>query len=587
MNNQKIPLSGDQRAQRSGNLITLILWRYRFGRGLAAAGLGILLSLAFAPGEMSWVAWVGLVPFMALAFNPHHSAGWLGYAFGLGHFTTSFYWLKEVFLPGPLLLASVCAIFPAFWASLSKALLDNLTHTQNDDLLPRHDPARPVNTGITVAWKLPLIIWMFAFIWIATEWVRGWFCTGFPWNQIGVSQWQNLGLISSASVTGVAGIGFLIVTVNAAIYFVIRRFDRSYAAEKDHSAIIPLLTIIVTFIPFFMMRQVYRIAEPDDSMAIAAVQGNLPQSRVWSAQQLHEALAVYPGLTRTLVSASSPELILWPETAIPASITADPVIRLLIKKMIQEVNIPLLAGTIDYRYPVDTATIHSDISPLTANSVSFNSAVLFDDQGEVGEIYDKIHLVPFGEYTPFEEYLPWLTDWIGMGRSLTAGKAFTIMPLKQARIGVNICYEDVFPEISYNLVRHGANLLVVITNDAWFGETSGSRQHLAHSVFRAVENRRPLLRNGNNSDTCLIMPDGEVRDLLYDEDIGNRFVRDSHVYQVPLYPKLPTTFFTRYGNWFAECSALITLMIMAWCCYRYLDRKRRLFQLINQRDSGL
>jgi apolipoprotein N-acyltransferase len=196
--------------------------------------------------------------------------------------------------------------------------------------------------------------------------------------------------------------------------------------------------------------------------------------------------------------------------------------------------------------------------------------------------------VPFGEFTPFERLFPWLTDIIGMGRSLTAGREFTVFELPRgARAGVNICYEDIFPEISRQFVRRGANVLMTLTNDAWYAESAGSRQHLIHAVFRATENRRPLLRAGNNSDTCLILPDGRIVGLLYDLDTGSRFVRAARCYDVPVWQKQELTFYTRYGDVFAYGCALAMLLTWVFLAQRCLiEKRRRLLAITGSEAAG-
>jgi apolipoprotein N-acyltransferase len=267
--------------------------------------------------------------------------------------------------------------------------------------------------------------------------------------------------------------------------------------------------------------------------------------------------------------------VLWPETAIPASLLYQPECRAALPPMFAETQTPLLAGSLDFR-----------LAPPRSKdeALPVNSALLFDRNGVARAHYDKMHLVPFGEYVPFERYLPWLVDWIGMGRALLPGREYTIFPFgEHARFGVNICYEDIFPEISANFVRRGANLLVTLTNDAWFGETSGSRQHLSHSVIRAVENARPMIRNGNNSDSGLILPDGRLVDMLVEGD--NAFVRAARTYNVPLWEDLPITFYTRYGDWFAYSATLASVLALLGCVYRILAARKQLHSLIVGRDT--
>jgi apolipoprotein N-acyltransferase len=160
-------------------------------------------------------------------------------------------------------------------------------------------------------------------------------------------------------------------------------------------------------------------------------------------------------------------------------------------------------------------------------------------------------------------------------RSLSTGKDYTIFTFKDARIGVNICYEDVFPEVSRGFALNGANALLTITNDAWYNKTSGSHQHMVHAVFRAVETGRPMLRNGNNSDTCLILPDGSVTDRLVAPD-GNPFFRGSKIYKLPLYNGQPNTFYVTNGNVFAWGLATISAAMLLYVAYRVLSARQRI-----------
>ena len=537
---------------------------------------GMILSAAFAPFEYSWLAWIGLIPIIHLTFLPNHRSWSLGYAFGFGHFVSTFAWLKEVFILAPLGLAAVCAIFPAFWLFLSKCLMKNLQISPTHDLLPKNDPSVNIDVEFS-AWKLSFLVFAISFIWCGMEWCRSWFLSGFPWNQLGISQWRNLFVLPLCRYTGVYGISFFIVLVNTIIYFSLYQWKIA-RVERKLSIIWIVPPTLLALISMWILQKPYENPSDHDTIKVAAIQGNIPQIRQWNSEQLDLALEVYTALTKQIVKDRKPDLVVWPETAIPASLIYNEQCLLELKNLFEEIKTPMIAGTISYRFP-------SDFDQSKEWPKTFNSALLFNESGEVINSYDKIHLVPFGEYIPFEEYLPWLVEWIGMGRSLTEGREYTVIPfLNDAMIGINICFEDIFPEISSRMVLSGANLLLVITNDAWFRESSGSRQHLAHTVFRAVENFRPVLRNGNNSDTCLILPNGEVVDLLYDSENRNRFVRNARVYQVPIWSNPPVTFYSRYGNCFAVVCFVVTVGCALWCFYRFLDRKKRLYALIRQDD---
>lgn len=565
-----------------GNQKQLVLRTPKIQRGLVAVVSGMVLSLAFAPAEWAFVAWVAIVPVLIVGLPQGRAAWRLGYLFGLGHFITTFAWLRDAFILGPLLLALVCALLPACWLKLAQLVCYNLRLTTDEDLKPQTDRQAVIKRR-TIRGQYVLLTLFLALSWCAFEWVRSWFFSGFPWNQLGVSQWQNEWLLPVTRVTGVYGISFLILASNAALYFLAMSWCCGRASLGAWSGYWrgwdmkgpcwqPLVLVVVLVgIAGFVGH--YEVPKRDSELRIATVQGNIPQIRTFTEAQLELAKGVYEEATLDLVSKEQPDLIIWPETALPATLRTY--MRAPMDRLLQAIKTPLLAGTIDYRELI--APTLDELPP------SFNSAMLYGRDGEVIDWYDKIHLVPFGEYVPFERYWPFLVKWIGMGRALTPGTEFTVMQFgADARLGVNICYEDVFPEISRGLVRRGANLLVVITNDAWFGESSGSRQHLAHSVMRAVETFRPLIRSGNNSDSCLILPTGEVRGLLYGTD--TRFVRATRVYDVPIWRELPMTTYTRCGNWLGHVAAIVTGLAVLWCLYRCLNRRKRLYELVQRSD---
>lgn len=569
-----MPLSVDidSTSSRPGNQVSQALRTSRLVRGFSAFLSGVLLSAAFPPLEWSWLAWIALVPLLVLGLSPCSSPWWIGYWYGLGHFLTTFAWLRKVFLPAPLALALACALFPALWLFLARLIHCNISVAEDDDLLPRTDPGLNPSTLLNGK-RQCLFLLLLAFMWCAFEWVRSWLLSGLPWNLLGVSQWRNSALLPLSRLTGVYGLSFLIVSGNIAFYFVAVRIADRMKGILGPRMTWPLVLFVGLVTVAVAMGRVYRISVPSDFVRVAAIQGNIPQSRFASASRLDFALEVYTKMTRRIVNLGKPDLVVWPETAIPESLRTHAPTAAAMVALFDEIRTPMIVGTIDYRY---SPRADSNEPPR-----GFNSALMYDGAGNVVDWYDKVRLVPFGEFVPLEQYFPWLTRWIGMGRSLSPGRAATVLTFDgDRRFGVCICYEDIFPEITRQHVFAGANILLAITNDAWFGETSGSRQHLAHSVFRAVESCRPMLRNGNNSDTCLILPDGKILAILYDAR-GGRFVRDARVYTVPVWQDLPVTFYTRHGNWFPVFGAVATLIAVLWCFFRYVSRKRRLYNLIH------
>jgi apolipoprotein N-acyltransferase len=557
------------------NLRHLVVSRrwWRLGGALAS---GLLLSAAYPPLELGGLAWVALVPLLLV---PVPNGAWgrffLGWLFGFAYFGVSFNWLNQVGLGLGQLLAAVCACFPGLWYWALAALT-----------APRvAETATRAPAGAAIGWRLGLReigqMLAAAIVWVGLEWARGWFLTGMPWNQLGVSQWRHLGLLRLTTVTGVYGISFLIVAANVTLWHLGRdlalRFCRGERRRIPWS--VPALALLMAGSLMFV-HSVPRLGPPDHYLQVAAVQGNIPQIRKWRPEQLTEALEVYTTLSRHIAQASKPDLIVWPETAVPAAIPYTPECQTALNALLQDLRTPFLLGSIDYQ-------VLTTINPETdqADYLVFNAVMLVTPDEGFRQKYYKTHPVPFGEYTPLEKMWPWLTRLIGMGRSLTAGREFTVFDLDgQARAGANLCFEDVFPNISREFVLNQANILMTLTNDAWYAKSAGSRQHMIHAVFRAVENARPLLRSGNNSDTCLILPDGQVTGLLYDPVTGNRFVRGVRTYAVPVWNQPGLTWYTRHGDRFAAGCAVLAILLCLGPCYRWVRRKRALYDLIHDTD---
>ncbi|MBN2448976.1 MAG: apolipoprotein N-acyltransferase [Lentisphaeria bacterium] len=539
-------------------------WRYPLLTAGGCVGSGLLLSAAFPPLGWGGAVWVALVPVLSVPV-PATIRGRLvaGYLLGYTHWASGLLWLNEVGFGAGYLLALYCALYPMAWYVGMAAVRDALAGGR-----------RGVTPGgccdVVRGWRHPLLVLAGACFWVALEWLRGWFLTGFPWNELAVSQWRQTGLLCLAAFAGTAGIGALIVATNVALALTLRRW-LGEGGRRGISWGLLTVAVLMLCVPWAVWR-VPRVRYSEASLRVLCVQGNIPQCRFWTEEQFQEALDTYTGLTRLTAPVAKPDLVVWPESAVPAPLGYPP-LKEALEALMAEVRTPLLIGAIDTR-PDPAAT---GLEPSQEGTLDYNSAILLGADGKVVDRYDKIHRVPFGEYVPFGRHLPWLVDLIGMGRGLTAGSEFTVMPLgKGIEAGTNICFEDVFADISRSFVLRGANLLLTLTNDAWYAESAGSRQHLIHAVMRAAELRRPLLRSGNNSDTCMIWPDGTVTGRLVDAQTGNPFVRGTNVYTIPVPDAPPLTLYARWGNWFGRANAVAACAILAWVLRRaYRDRMRR------------
>ncbi|MFA6931032.1 MAG: apolipoprotein N-acyltransferase [Lentisphaeria bacterium] len=547
----------------------LLIWRC-----LAAIVSGLLLSAAFPPLSWDWLIWFALIPLLLI---PQPPSWWerllVGFLWGYVHFASSLFWLNEVGFAAGWLLALYCALFPMAWYFLFSSAIWTLRQPASQEF---------PGAGLLYIHALPKTFFLCFFgaaSWCALEWLRSWLFTGFPWNQFGISQFERIGILQTAAYTGVYGISFLIVLVNLTLTTEFcQALRRKFSA---HGRMFPwhfLLSGIFLLPVCWWGSQAKAVPEEKTPVLIAmAVQGNLPQCRDWTEQEFHQALQAYISLTRAEAPmGAKPDLIVWPECAVPASLEY-PAYQNALRKLQTDLQIPLLLGATNYRY-----------APENPEQVAlFNSAFLLDKELRILAYYDKMHRVPFGEYVPGSKYLPWLAEWIGMGRDLTPGQAYTLFELpKGARAGINICFEDVFPEISRNFTLRGANMLMTITNDSWYNESAGARQHLSHVIFRAVECRRPFLRSGNNSDTCMISPNGEILGVLKNEQTGSPFVAGTIRFALPISDQWGNTFYTRFGNLFAVCCVIFTAGTMAGLFGNWFRRKRWLLQVISSKPSG-
>lgn len=544
-------------AETPQNLVSLHRAEW-FWHLLAAVVSAVLLALAFPPVGWWPLAWIAFVPLLLMPTPRSLVQRFVtGYLFGYLFYAFSLQWLNEVGFGAGYLLALPCALFPMLWYLLYSAWGWHFKDKKTA-VFP--------GGGMLFFKEEPLLLLTVLFVscaWVAQEWLLSFVCTGFPWNRLGVSLYRHPFLISLAQFTGVTGLSFVIFLLNAVIAAEISRVIRSCITPQKRAfpahIILGALAILVLF-GANLSRP--KMPAETENLRVLVIQGDIPQCREWSEEQFQLSLEVYDKLTREAVEQTPDvDLVVWPESALPVELDNQryAVMRL---KLLRDINVPLLTGAIQYRLP------SRDASPDDVQV--FNSAFLLNPDNRIVDYYDKIHIVPFGEFTPFGDTFPWLRDMIGMGRDLTPGKRFRLMPLPSgARAGVNICFEDVFPEFSRTFTHDGANLLMTVTNDAWYNRSAGAEQHFSQMVFRAVENRRPFLRVGNNSHSCLVAPNGIVLGKL-------PFERTWQAYDIPI-GNWGMTFYTRHGEWFAHLCAIATaIALCALLWWNYQNHKRNL-----------
>ncbi|MCR4576117.1 MAG: apolipoprotein N-acyltransferase [Lentisphaeria bacterium] len=559
---------------------TLLFWRIT-----AAIISAILLAIAFPPLNWSITAWFAMVP-VIIAPQPRRIRErlFIGYLFGYIHFAFSLFWLNEVGFGAGFLLSIWCALFPMAWYCLLCSLLVALKNPKAS-----HIPGESI-LFIRPDKTLAILSIIGAASWTALEWIRSWLFTGFSWNQLGISQYQRYGLVQTAAWTGPYGASFLIVLVNMVLAAELAQIAWMILAHRRRNFPWHFATLAVCLIPVGIVANLPEKFVDQDTPALDAlvIQPDLPQARIWTEEEYLHAIDVLHKLTENALKSTEkqPDLVVWPECAVPAPLNY-PDYRFRRNTFLQQFTMPFLIG----------ATHPRITNPATKDYAVFNCAFLidvhasymkavFDPADHIIDYYDKIHRVPFGEFTPFGKYLPWLVELIGMGRDLTPGKSFHVFDLPNgARAGVNICFEDVFPYVSREFVKNGANILMTITNDSWYNRSCAAHQHMAHVVFRAVENRRPFLRCGSNSHSCLVSPNGRIHGLLRDDEHDSDFVAATRFYNVPV-KDWGTTFYTKYGDIFARLNALLTLAAIVWLCHAWTCLKKERLKAIEPNKKG-
>lgn len=438
---------------------------------------GIILALPFCDGRLWIFAWFGFVPlFYAIQNKTPVKAFLLAYVTGIIFWSIAVYWLIHVTLLGQILLILYLALYFGFFGLFFSAI---------------RYPLSPSSGGAgAIRYRLspPLFV---PSLWVFLEYLRAHLLSGFGWAILGYSQYLNLPVIQVADIFGVWGVSFLVMMINVMLYSVTG--NRLQVTSQKYNFFVLIFCILFTVGYGYYNLYLRPATRSLKAIKISLIQGNIPQELKWAAQSQTLILDRYAQLSEK-AALEKPDLIIWPEAASPGFLgnPEDKWIFQNIFTLTKKTGIPLLFGSV-----------------VSENGKYFNSALLVDGKGAVLERYDKLHLVPFGEYIPLKNTFKFLETIVPIG-DFTAGKEYSIFSLSainhqlSAKFAVLICFEDTIPELSRNFVNKGADFLVNITNDGWFGQTPMPYQHLSASVFRAIENRIPLVRCANTGVSCFI-----------------------------------------------------------------------------------
>jgi len=385
-------------------------------------------------------------------------------------------------------------------------------------------------------------------LWAALEWARlG--IAGQLWNAIGYSQAYQPVLIQPARWGGVYLVGFLIVFVNAALAFVfLRRTFRSSLA----SAAAIVLTAIVIFAAWRAPESLSVVTQPE--AVVVAVQSNVPMDLVKPVEDMKKLATRHFEMSeialRNVPNDAAARLVVWPESPMNFGYGGDGLLRERLANFATTHNTSILINS-------------QEVAP---NDGIYNSALLINQAGSLVTQYDKIRLLPFGEYVPLPQWLPGAGLIRGIVGDFTPGTSYRLMPVGNLRAGVFICIESAYPSIARSFTDQGADMLINISNDGYLGPTAVMRQHLANAVFRAVENDRPVLRVTNTGITALITPAGAVRNAT------ESFKPDVRIWGLTR-RQSDKTFYVAHGDLFAGGCAVLSLLVFGLSFFKAQARE--------------
>ncbi|MYE87723.1 apolipoprotein N-acyltransferase [Candidatus Poribacteria bacterium] len=516
----------------------------RYQSWIFAALSGLLLILSFPSFNLYALGWISLIPLLiALQSTPNWKSAFLhGYLTGAIFFLGLVYWIALLYPFANIFLTTFACLLLAAYLALYFGIFSALLH------------GLPWKSGLPFIFIVPAI-------WIGLEWVCSWFLTGFPWGSMGYTQWNNLPAIQIASITGVHGVSFIIVLLNATITDILR----SYLARKNQSndlktsdatstkkslsrfthhasRIIPIAIVIACLV--YGAQVLSKPVETTSSVKIALAPGNVPQIEKWDRKYWPQIFERYMNLVKA-ADAEEPDLIILPETALRGEIFVleGNVYLPKLKQILEEQQIHLLTGLADY----------------AAAPKIYNSVFLLSPTGEKLGSYSKIHLVPFGEYVPITRHLP---NFIQLPSGFESGASIDLFPIphtENRQMGVVICFESVFPDLFRKFVKKGASVMGILTNDAWFDGTAAPEQHLAMTPLRAVENRVAVFRCANGGISCIIDAFGRIIAPPIQANDTENFL----IGRIPL-SHHGGTIYTRYGDWFPILCFLVSVLLIIY-----------------------
>ncbi|MBC8041201.1 MAG: apolipoprotein N-acyltransferase [Opitutaceae bacterium] len=530
-------------------------WAQRHAAHLWAVGVFfttvLLTVLSFPPSRTPEFAYAFAVPalFWAYLRPSFRLYAWTVLGAQAVAWTILLGWLHNVTLGGLLLLGPFIGVWIGAWFLAARWAL-------------------PRMLGQTTPVRL-LVVFGLAGLWVVGEWTRTWVLSGFSWMPLAATQWQRTPIIQIAAFTGAAGVSFVLIAFNLGFTAYAHRLileGRSGLGKRSpefFAALFLLVICVATQLQEIFARHNLTLGQ------VAFVQPYIPQDVKWDNTKGPAILGVLEELTLAAAT-TKPDVILWPEATTPWAVKGDAEMRAWVEHLVTRAGRPLLLGSIARQ-------------PMAANPAEedwLNAVFVVDPATGVQEhFYAKRKLVPFGEFVPLRPLLGWLGKFVPIGDDFLRGTDPSPLVVSVAgrtwAFGPLLCYEDIFPSLARTSVLAGADVLVVHTNNGWFGEGGAAYQHASNSVLRAVETRRPVLRIGNGGWSGWIDEFGSIRAVLTRDPQtgainsttpklsphGSVYFRGTQTVKVTADARWigRQSFYVQHGDWFvAACAAMAT-----------------------------
>jgi len=485
------------------------------------------LALSFPPFSFWPAAYVFAAPLLYLSRRVDgFRAAAASFAAGLLGYGVILYWIFPTVAAhtGSRVQAALALLLLAAYPSAYLAAFVGLSGLISAKLSSRRSPAAVIAAIVAVP-----------SLWVSLEYVRSLAFTGFSWAIAGYSQWNFLPALWVAPYAGVFGVSFMIMLANVVVVAWLRG---ETGAPRKVASVALILWLAAGILIAAVRRNEPVSSSPDETVTVGVIQPNVDQEKKWDFRYFAETKQKISRLV-VAASASSPDLVLWPETSLTEILAANSLPPLWMRELSAASRVPNVAGA-----------LFEDGGSL------YNAAVVINPDGAIAAAHKKTHLVPFGEYVPMRRLLePHFGVFNNMG-DLQKARGHTVLNIGTKKISAIICSENLYGDITRRFAANGAEVFFVITNDAWYGRTPAAFQHFTFNVLRAVENSRWIVQSANTGVSGVISADGRivVKTPIFEDD--------SFAVSVPLVGR--RTFYTRYGDLFAIiCSLFATTAVIA------------------------